>query len=1532
MTIKAGGPIYFFAQDESQYKRRPRKSLSLVHALEEAQDEGAECVAIDTIAPPTSSPSRPVTVEKDHLGSRPGSKESTQNQTLVSRLEDDLRVFTEGTEPSLHKFLPLLKQAILTFDLIEPVPTEKPSVHARYLALKAQSGETLDELSGLLEEMFKENRRVPTIPAEIRSVFTANYNTLVSDTVVEYRVWLKGAPPNLQGQSGTAKLNSQVSELTQSIDGSARSGSKSRYSRRQRGGMWSGADTDGGTSSRSNDGQTARRESARRRNIVSDQSDIIEDLYLENHSEFGSRMGRGGEKSGKRRELEALYEPHGHNPTINFSLVNPNCAAKGWIINPRDGELKDRSLVKYLLERLQKCRFSRVTEEKRVAQLRFPYLIKLYPEFETDLYRPKRALSWANRHKIGLITEVPHEPSSQLIYAFPDGSTTIYYPDGNICAVVTSCQQGKEQDLTRTINVFQQHQQNNIIASFSPSGVGSVWYDGGKPAFLSTVLGGCIYSTSGMPSKSWSWNNVDTEDFLLPITDYLTLYFNNSGEVNLHLQLGEECVFVNVKSSRAPTEEAPPTGLTLVSGLSFRSNTAQAILNAPKTRGRRKMRQKRVSSTRVTDDSETEELHYPHKHSLADQVDRYLITNTKRIVKSVEELLLHFRQELSLGRLRSADVRATDSEITLLQLPEGYKTVSGGKCKKKSCISLGLNVPPYLVCPERGVKKRGWKVRGSSAVSGNGLRSPRKRACNTCPISLRLFTNTGQEAPCKCDWKTVPIVCDVEFDQLVSESRSPPLVVVSVFSSRHPEATPYDPMVEEIYYGMNYRPVTVEKDHLGSSRPGSKESTQNQNLVSRLEDDLRVFTEGTEPSLHKFLPLLKQAILTFDLIEPVPTEKPSVHARYLALKAQSGETLDELSGLLEEMFKENRRVPTIPAEIRSVFTANYNTLVSDTVVEYRVWLKGAPPNLQGQSGTAKLNSQVSELTQSIDGSARSGSKSRYSRRQRGGMWSGADTDGGTSSRSNDGQTARRESARRRNIVSDQSDIIEDLYLENHSEFGSRMGRGGEKSGKRRELEALYEPHGHNPTINFSLVNPNCAAKGWIINPREGELKDRSLVKYLLERLQKCRFSRVTEEKRVAQLRFPYLIKLYPEFETDLYRPKRALSWANRHKIGLITEVPHEPSSQLIYAFPDGSTTIYYPDGNICAVVTSCQQGKEQDLTRTINVFQQHQQNNIIASFSPSGVGSVWYDGGKPAFLSTVLGGCIYSTSGMPSKSWSWNNVDTEDFLLPITDYLTLYFNNSGEVNLHLQLGEECVFVNVKSSRAPTEEAPPTGLTLVSGLSFRSNTAQAILNAPKTRGRRKMRQKRVSSTRVTDDSETEELHYPHKHSLADQVDRYLITNTKKIVKSVEELLLHFRQELSLGRLRSADVRATDSEITLSQLPEGYKTVSKVYSDPVQCSVFSLICIRREVQKEELYLSGSERSTLPSVPRERGKEERVEGKCDWKTVPIVCDVEFDQLVSESRCPPLVVVSVFSSRHPEATPYDPMVEEIYYGMNYR
>ena len=149
--------------------------------------------------------------------------------------------------------------------------------------------------------------------------------------------------------------------------------------------MWSGADTDGdgGTSSRSNEGtvygglKSARRESARRRNMVSDQSDIIEDLYLESsqQSDTMSRLGR--ERGGKRKEMESLYEIPPHNTTINFSLINQNCTTKGWIISQREGQLSDRSLVRYLLERLQRCRVNRTSEEKRETQQKYPHLIRL---------------------------------------------------------------------------------------------------------------------------------------------------------------------------------------------------------------------------------------------------------------------------------------------------------------------------------------------------------------------------------------------------------------------------------------------------------------------------------------------------------------------------------------------------------------------------------------------------------------------------------------------------------------------------------------------------------------------------------------------------------------------------------------------------------------------------------------------------------------------------------------------------------------------------------------------------------------------------------------------------------------------------------------------------------------------------------------------------------------------------------------------------------------------------------------------------
>ena len=50
----------------------------------------------------------------------------------------------------------------------------------------------------------------------------------------------------------------------------------------------------------------------------------------------------------------------------------------------------------------------------------------------------------------------------------------------------------------------------------------------------------------------------------------------------------------------------------------------------------------------------------------------------------------------------------------------------------------------------------------------------------------------------------MPQITDLEFDRVISEC-SRQLVVVSVYSSRHPEATPCDAMMEDISYGINYR-------------------------------------------------------------------------------------------------------------------------------------------------------------------------------------------------------------------------------------------------------------------------------------------------------------------------------------------------------------------------------------------------------------------------------------------------------------------------------------------------------------------------------------------------------------------------------------------------------------------------------------------------------------------------------------------------------------------------------------------------------
>jgi hypothetical protein len=64
------------------------------------------------------------------------------------------------------------------------------------------------------------------VPGESREIFLSNFYKLTADTEVEYREWQRGSPPH-NTHTTTGKLNSQVSELTQSFDGS-RSG-KSRY-------------------------------------------------------------------------------------------------------------------------------------------------------------------------------------------------------------------------------------------------------------------------------------------------------------------------------------------------------------------------------------------------------------------------------------------------------------------------------------------------------------------------------------------------------------------------------------------------------------------------------------------------------------------------------------------------------------------------------------------------------------------------------------------------------------------------------------------------------------------------------------------------------------------------------------------------------------------------------------------------------------------------------------------------------------------------------------------------------------------------------------------------------------------------------------------------------------------------------------------------------------------------------------------------------------------------------------------------------
>jgi len=809
------GPIFFFDNGEALFQRRKRKLLSLVENLDEdgksskpedgtTEKDGPEC---ETRA--SGIISKDVTKENNQI---------LYHQDLIAKIEEDAKFFIDGdstdTLPSLHKFLPLLKQAILTFDELNFSEKVKKTVHDKYHEMRPLSNGIFEELAAIFEqeEIFSPDVASP----EIKVVLFSTSNQLIQDTEIEYREWQMGHAP----QAATGKLASQnlSSELTFSFDGS-RSG-KSRFSRKQRT-LLSGAEDEGGTSSRSNEGNTGRRkESARRRNMVSDQSDIIEDLYLEQHSEAGSKYS--GKDKGNRKGkngLDNLYESvHAHNlsTTINFSMISQDCAQRGWITMKHEDSLKDKSLVKYLLERLQKCKVQKKSEEKKLLAQKYPSLLKFYGEQDKENYRTRKPFSWSARHKVGFVTEVPQDEKQQFIFSFPDGSLTLYYPNGMLCCVISSTSSPKEQECTRTINVYHPEDTNFIIASFNPSGCGSCWYAKGIPAFLSTLLGCCIYNESGFASKSWSWNSNDMEDFMMPLNDFITLYYTAAGEIFLHLQLAEECVLIGVKSVR-PIVDDPITSPSLLSSMVFKSQTAQIILNAPKTtRGRRRLRQKRISSTRVTDDSETEELLYPHKHSIADATDRYLINTRKKALKAVDELLLHLRQEMSLAKpsqpraspsikhtrfISTPDKTSSSaSDNAIVKPPQGFKLIGAPCCKKKHCITINLNHSPFIVFPEKSPKT--WRAQRSKPLSSTSSVPQHNIAC---PIAFRYWLQNSEEIFCRCDWRSVPQLTDFEYDQFLNEdSVSHQLVVVSVFSSKYPEATPCDGMMDDLYYGINY--------------------------------------------------------------------------------------------------------------------------------------------------------------------------------------------------------------------------------------------------------------------------------------------------------------------------------------------------------------------------------------------------------------------------------------------------------------------------------------------------------------------------------------------------------------------------------------------------------------------------------------------------------------------------------------------------------------------------------------------------------
>ena len=725
------GPLYFFQQDECEFVRRRRKSYSLIEKLEgNLKDDKSEVV---------------ISQEDESLEVRKSNENILQQNSiayqkeLVNKIEEDARVFTHqcSITPSLHKFLPLLKQAIQTFDSILP-SNETKSLHGKYLNIKVFIPEIIDEINTILNDLHSEEVKInkQVIPSDLLNLINQSWFSLIQNTVVEYPEWQIGQPDLSRGDGASPKIASQVSEIAFSIDGS-RSG-KSRYCKNR---LWSEEDT--GTSSKSNDGTSytgSKRDSYRRKNLVSDQSDLIEDHVLESLT-ANSHVAGDNKASNKKKDNET----HPHNTTISFSLLNKTCVGKGWIISQGEKEINDKSIVRYLLEKLKKAKMAKAIERKNVLQSKYPYELRYFVEADNDLYRSKRPFTWANRHKVGFVTEVPQDNKSQFLFAFNDGSTTIYYHSGSICCIISNCPYPKEQDCTRTINVFHHNNPDQIIASFNPSGTGSVWYDNTHPAFISTILGGCIFDKDGIVTKSWSWHYIDFSNFTVSVNEYLSVVVTSRGSVNLHLILSEECVTVNVKSKLVPGDEVIQNATpVLLSGFQFKSNSAKAILSAPKTRMKRKMRQKRVSSSRtMTEDWDSSaEVVYTHKHFLPDATDRYLINNTRKVIRNVEDILTTFKEHLEvLADTSDGKISEIIKPITLqVKLPPNVKTTSSVNiCSRATCIRVYLNKPPYLVLPNKSATKT---IPRSASTRARSSTETRHRKC---PKTLKLFIATGEK-------------------------------------------------------------------------------------------------------------------------------------------------------------------------------------------------------------------------------------------------------------------------------------------------------------------------------------------------------------------------------------------------------------------------------------------------------------------------------------------------------------------------------------------------------------------------------------------------------------------------------------------------------------------------------------------------------------------------------------------------------------------------------------------------------------------